>query len=59
MNWFVISAVLIVYPLFGVSIYLIRNRLYKIQNFSYVILIPIGLSFVIGIGMLAYALATM
>lgn len=59
MNWFVISAVLIVYPLFGVSIYLIRNRLNKIQNFSYVILIPIGLSFVIGIGLMAFALATM
>ncbi|MBL4592314.1 MAG: hypothetical protein JKX68_00695 [Flavobacteriales bacterium] len=59
MNWFVLSACLIVYPLFGLSIYLLRNRLDKIQNFSYVILMPIGLSFVLGVGVLAYAVASM
>ena len=56
MNWFIIAAVCITYPLFGVGIYLVRNRLYKIQNFNYVVMAPIVLSFVIGIGILGFAL---
>ncbi|PCJ27862.1 MAG: hypothetical protein COA97_02700 [Flavobacteriales bacterium] len=56
MNWFVIATVCIMYPLFGFGIYLIRNRLKKIHNFNYVVFIPIGLSFVLGLSILAYAL---
>lgn len=58
MNWFVLSACLIIYPLFGMVIYIIRNRLYKIHNFSYIILTPIALSFFFGMIILAYAIAT-
>ena len=55
--WF--ALVLIVYPLFGLSIYYIRNRLAKTSNFSYAVLAPAVISFVLGIGMLIYALTTM
>ena len=58
MNWFVLAAVFIVYPLFGITLYLIRNRLAKTQNFSYAVLLPVGLSFMLGIGMLAYAVVS-
>ena len=59
MNWFVFSAVLIVYPLFGLALYLIRTRLSKIQNFSYTIFLPVGLSFILGIATLAYAVVNL
>ena len=59
MNWFVIGAVCIAYPLFGIAIYIIRNRLTNIKDFSYVIMAPIFLSFIIGIGILGYAITTM
>jgi len=55
--WF--ALVLIVYPMFGVSIYLIRNRLAKSSNYSYAIIYPAVISFILGIGMLVYALLTM
>lgn len=58
MNWFLLGACLIVYPLFGISIYLIRTRLTHIKNFSYVVMAPIFLSFIIGIGILGYAITT-
>jgi hypothetical protein len=54
--WF--ALVLIVYPLFGVGIYLIRNRLAKKNKFSYYFLAPALISFVLGIGMLLYALTS-
>jgi len=55
--WF--ALVLIVYPAFGLAIYLIRNRLSKTNNFSYYLIYPAVISFVLGIGMLIYALTMM
>jgi len=52
--WF--ALVLIVYPAFGLSIYFIRNRLAKTSNFSYAVLAPAVISFILGIGLLVYCL---
>jgi len=57
MNWFLLGLCLIIYPAFGIAIYIVRNRLYKIRNFSYIILSPIGISFFLGMIILAYAIA--
>lgn len=59
MNWIVLSALLIVYPLFGLSIYWIRNLLAKTQNFNFIVIAPAGISFIIGISILFYSISTM
>jgi len=58
MSWIVIGLVLIVYPLFGVAIYLIRNKLTNIRNFNVIVFAPAVISFVLGLGFMAYALAS-
>ncbi|MCB0804050.1 MAG: hypothetical protein HND54_00035 [Bacteroidetes bacterium] len=56
MNWLLIGAALIVYPLFGLSILYIRNRLGKTNNMNLLILAPIGLSFILGFGILLFSI---
>lgn len=57
MNWLLIGLVLIVYPLFGLAIYLIRNKLANTKNFNVIVFAPILISFILGIGFLGYALS--
>jgi multisubunit Na+/H+ antiporter MnhC subunit len=59
MNWFLLSACFIVYPLFGIGIYLVRNRLAKTKDFSIAVFAPAGISFLLGIGILVYSVSTM
>ena len=56
MNWMLVSLVLIVYPLFGVVFYLVRNKLAHIKEFHVIVFAPALISFVLGIGLLAFAL---
>ncbi len=56
MNLFLIASTLIIYPLFGLMIYFIRNRLGKAQNIGYLVFVPIILSFLVGVGILFYSL---
>ena len=57
MNWLLIGLVLIVYPLFGVAIILVKNKLAKTQNFNFLIFAPALISFVLGIIFLGVSLA--
>lgn len=59
MNWIVVSLVLIVYPLFGVVFCLVKNKLANLKEFNIIIFAPVLISFVLGIGLLAFALTTM
>jgi len=59
MNWIVVSLVLIVYPLFGVVFCLVKNKLANLKEFNVIIFAPVLISFVLGIGLLAFALTTM
>lgn len=56
MNWLLIGLVLTVYPLFGLAIILVKNKLAKTQNFNTLIFAPALISFVLGIGFLGYSL---
>tara|TARA_R110001592_G_scaffold78594_2_gene235544 strand:+ start:1237 stop:1413 length:177 start_codon:yes stop_codon:yes gene_type:complete len=56
MNWLLIGLVLTIYPLFGVAIILIKNKLAKTQNFSVLVFAPALISFILGVGFLGYAL---
>ena len=57
MNWLLVGLVLIVYPLFGVAIILIKNKLAKVRDFNIIVFAPILISFILGVGFLGYSLA--
>ncbi|MCB9360351.1 MAG: hypothetical protein H6587_02350 [Flavobacteriales bacterium] len=57
MNWLLVGLVLIIYPLFGLAIILIKNKLAKTQDFNIIVFTPILISFILGIGFLGYSLA--
>jgi len=56
MNIWLIIAVIVCYPLFGFGIYWVRNNVETIKDYNKLIFIPIGLSFIVGIGFLIYAM---
>lgn len=56
MNWYILGALLVVYPLFGLSIIYVRNRLGKTKNPARITLVPAFISFVLGIGFMVYAI---
>jgi|GEM_PF-3250520 len=58
MSWSVIILTLLIYPLFGVAIYVVRHKLYRLKNVNAVILTPTLISFMLGIVFLVYALAS-
>lgn len=55
MNWMFVILVAI-YPLFGLSFYLIQYRLNKIKRINTVILSLTLISFVAGLGLMVYAI---
>jgi len=59
MNWMLVSLVLILYPLFGVVFCLVKAKLANIKEFNVIIFAPALISFVLGVGLLAFALTTM
>lgn len=58
MSWLVIILTLLIYPLFGVAIYVVRHKLYRLKNVNAVILTPTLISFFLGFIFLAYALTS-
>ncbi len=58
-NLLLIGLILTIYPLFGFMIIFIKNRLGKTKKIHAFIIAPVGLSFVLGIGLLIYAILSM